>query len=195
MGSINYLLYFEKEGDDCSTFKEVCAIQSFITSWSSLSSFFWTVSLGFYLYLTLVHTKIFLANRFIPVFHVFNWGFPILICLPLLAAQKLGYSPFAASTWCFIRTQKSGSEKLALILIGGKLWEILAYVLVIALYATIKYHIRRQVCNGYQLQGTGALIYLLFLPHRPGSVRRRTTSALALSMPSVKQTASWSSFQ
>ena len=145
MGSINYLLYFDSN-DNCSVFEQVCAIQSFITTWSSLSSFLWTVSLGFYLYLTLVHTKIFLANRFIPLFHVVNWGFPILICLPLLATHKLGYSPFAASTWCYIReTHDSRGLKIWLILVAGKLWEILAYFAVIALYTVIKCHIRRQV--------------------------------------------------
>ena len=143
MGSINYLVAFDKK--DCGTFKDVCAIQSYITTWSSLSSFYWTVTLGFYLYLTLVHTRIFLANRLMPVFHVFNWGFPILICLPLLCKEQLGYSPFAASTWCYIHESQDSGAKLGLILVAGKLWEILAYVLVILLYAVIKWHIRRQV--------------------------------------------------
>ena len=127
-------------------FTEVCAIQSYITTWSSLSSFFWTVTLGFYLYLTLVHTKIILANRLMPAFHVLNWAFPIVICLPLLCMHQLGYSPFAASTWCFIR-ENSKKTKIGLILVAGKLWEILAYVLVILLYAIIKIHIRRQVSS------------------------------------------------
>lgn len=127
-------------------FTEVCAIQSYITTWSSLSSFFWTVTLAFYLYLTLVHTKIFLANRLMPAFHVLNWAFPIVICLPLLCMHQLGYSPFAASTWCFIQ-ESPKKTKIGLILVAGKLWEILAYVLVILLYAIIKIHIRRQVSS------------------------------------------------
>ena len=144
MGSINYLVAYEK--NDCGSFDEVCTIQSFITSWSSISSFVWTVALAFYLYLTLVHTKIFLANRFIPFFHVFSWGFPIIICLPLLVTLKLGYSPFADSTWCYIRyIENDKVTQLGLIFIGGKLWEILAYFLVIGFYAIIKCHIRKQV--------------------------------------------------
>ena len=144
MGSINYLVAVNKT-KGCDTFNDVCTIQSFITSWSSISSFFWTVALAFYLYLTLVHTKIFLANRFIPFFHVFNWGFPIIICLPLLVTWKLGYSPFAASTWCYIRYMDNGKVALGFILIAGKLWEIPSYFLVIGLYAIIKCHIRKQV--------------------------------------------------
>ena len=95
--------------------------------------------------LTLVHTKIFLANRFIPFFHVFNWGFPIIICLPLLITGNLGYSPFAASTWCYISTKNSLGYTIGLVLVAGKLWEILTYILVIVLYTTIKCHVRRQV--------------------------------------------------
>ena len=148
MGSFNYLIYYHDEQKDCSTgiFDDVCTIQSFITSWSSISSFFWTVALAFYLYLTLVHTKIFLANKLIPLFHVVNWGFPILICLPLLLTWQLGYSPYAASTWCFIRKNNNNHlVSVGVILVAGKIWEILAYVLVIGLYAAIKCHIRKQV--------------------------------------------------
>lgn len=149
MGSVNYLVYYRKEDmsdlSDCGTFDDVCTIQSFITSWSSISSFFWTVALAFYLYLTLVHTKIFLANRLIPFFHVFNWGFPILICLPLLLTWQLGYSPYAASTWCYIRKNNHPTAAAGVILVAGKFWEILAYFLVIGLYTAIKCHIRKQV--------------------------------------------------
>ena len=135
------------EKSECGPFDEVCTIQSFITSWSSISSFFWTVALAFYLYLTLVHTKIFLANRLIPFFHVFNWGIPIAICLPLLVTWKLGYSPHAASTWCYIRKNNHHTVAAGLILVAGKLWEILSYFFVIGLYTTIKCHIRKQVCR------------------------------------------------
>ena len=144
MGSLNYLIAYDKK--ECVVFDDVCTIQSFITSWSSISSFFWTVALAFYLYLTLVHTKIFLANRLIPFFHVFNWGFPILICFPLLVTWKLGYSPYAASTWCYIRIIGNKPTAVGIILVAGKLWEILSYFLVIGLYTAIKCHIRKQVC-------------------------------------------------
>ena len=136
---------------DCAQFEDVCTIQSFITSWSSVSSFLWTVTLAFYLYLTLVHTKIFLANRLMPLFHIVNWGFPMTFCIPLLVTRQLGYSPFAASTWCYIRENEDNpGKKIGLILIAGKFWEMLAYVLVIIMYATIKIHIRRQVQSSAQ---------------------------------------------
>ena len=145
MGSVNYLTYFKQDLTKCEVFDEVCTIQSFITTWSSMSSFFWTVALAFYLYLTLVHTKIFLANRFMPFFHVFNWGFPILICFPLLVTSKLGHSPYAASTWCYISLIGNKNKSVGFILVAGKFWEILSYFLVIGLYTAIKCHIRKQV--------------------------------------------------
>lgn len=153
LGSINHLLHYDRApgSPHCVTFSVICQIQSFITSWSSVSSFIWTSALALYLYLTLVKSRIFLAQGLMTAFHVVGWGFPILFCLPLLAAGKLGFSPYAASTWCFISQNiaktyddRTAQSDVYLYFLGGKLWEIAAYVIVIVFYALIKIHIRQQ---------------------------------------------------
>ena len=66
---------------------------------------------------------------------------PLLIIFPLLALDKLGYSPYATSNWCFISSNNReidyviAKTEIALIFLGGKLWEILAYFFVIITYA------------------------------------------------------------
>ncbi len=66
---------------------------------------------------------------------------PLLIIFPLLALDKLGYSPYATSNWCFISSNNReidyviAKPEIALIFLGGKLWEILAYFFVIITYA------------------------------------------------------------
>ena len=152
-GSVNYLVHFKRPvgSMECATFKEICEIQSFITSSSSVSSFLWTTALALYLYITLVHSKIVLANKLMPYFHVIGWGFPILLCFPLLATHTLGYSPVAVSTWCYIHesytnvAEPISVKTIALVFVAGKFWEILTYIVIIVLYVSIKCYVRKEV--------------------------------------------------
>ena len=156
LGSSNYLVHFELNSDEpgtrhgCPAFITICEIQSYLTTWSSLSSFVWTSALAFYFYLILVKGRPFLAARLIPWFHMVAWGFPIAICLPLLLTGHLGFAPYAASTWCFIYDKQNptghlNNEEIGIILVAGKLWEILTYVVVIILYTAIKCHVWKEV--------------------------------------------------
>ena len=157
-GSANYMVHFGEREDteQCRIFHTLCQIQSFITSTSSLWSFAWTFILALYLYLVIARDKMSLANKLIPLFHVVAWTTPLLITLPLLVTGKLGYSPYAASNWCYIRDYLPGDnhkylcgqlnyEVMGLVLVGGKAWEIATYVLIILLYAAIKWHIHKEV--------------------------------------------------
>ena len=156
LGSSNYLVYFAlnyaESGTEygCPAFVNICEVQSYLTTWSSISSFVWTSALAFYFYLILVKDRLLLATRLIPWFHVVAWGFPIAICLPLLITGKLGFAPYTASTWCFIydnqnRHKHLTDKEIGIILIAGKFWEILTYAVVIVLYTAIKCHIWKEV--------------------------------------------------
>ena len=158
MGSVNYIYHYgnDENSPACLRFNTVCQIQSFITTTSSLCSFAWTSFLAVYLYLIIVRAKISRANRLIPLFHIVAWALPLCVTLPLLITGKLGYAPYAASNWCFIRNflpqndhkylcGRFNREVALLILFGGKAWEILTYILVIIMYTTIKWHIYKEV--------------------------------------------------
>lgn len=150
LGSLNYAFNFNRK--ESNLFQNTCQIQSFITSSSSLSSFLWTSTLALYLFLTLVLQKCAFAHRLFPLFHVVNWSLPLLVCLPLLATGQLGYSHYAVSTWCFIGEKEHKSEEALLVLVAGKLWEMLTYLVVIVFYVVIKRHISKQAQLGYSGQ-------------------------------------------
>lgn len=156
LGSTNYLVYWinlksgDRPSEECPVFTKVCTIQSYLTAWSTLSSFLWTSFLALYLYLIIVKSRLFFATRLIDWFHFVAWGLPIAICFPLLITGHLGFAPYTASTWCFIYddqyvTPHLKSKEVGIILVGGKLWEMLTYTVVIILYTAIKCHIWKEV--------------------------------------------------
>ena len=106
--------------------------------------------------MAIVKTKMHLANKLLPLYHVIAWGLPLGISLPLLITGKLGYGPYATSNWCFIKGELSQNQNsyycghlnydvTLLVLFGGKLWEIITYILIIVLYVVIKWHIHTKV--------------------------------------------------
>ena len=160
MGSFNYLSFkseYSREGLKvaCTRFDCICQIQAFVSSWSSMCSFIWTIVLAFYLFWTIVKKEVKTVNCLFPLYHLLAWGLPVVIMLPLLVTSKLGYSPIAASGWCFIRADtptisggvpnKLSLTAIGLIFAGGKAIEITTYVIVIGLYFGIYCNIRREV--------------------------------------------------
>ena len=158
IGSVNYIYHFGETEDTqpCAVFNTVCQIQSFVTSTSSLCSFAWTSILAFYLYTVIVKEKVNLVTRLIPLYHLIAWLLPLIITLPLLITGRLGYAPYAASNWCFIKDLLPNGNWLylcgrlnykvtVLVLLGGKAWEIFTYILVIVLYTAMKWHMHKEV--------------------------------------------------
>ena len=160
MGSFNDITYENNRKDSeikaCQEFDTVCQIQAYISSWSSLSSFWWTAILAFYLYWTIAKGDTKKVNRYFPLYHILAWGSPLLVMFPLLATHSLGYSIFAASGWCFIRGDKTNgysaytdfylsNKTILLIFAGGKAFEIATYFWVVILYGMIYCQIHKKV--------------------------------------------------
>lgn len=150
VGSINFLVHFNKSNPKvCREFQIVCEVQAAISSWSSLCSFSWSVILAFYFYMVIVFNRAALAAALLPVYNIIAWGGPLLIIVPLAALRKLGYAPYAASNWCFVKDTDYSSNfrhsggTIAIILIAGKLWEILSYIVVTTLYILIKIQVAK----------------------------------------------------
>ena len=155
MGSINFLTHFnETSTGSCKVFERVCLAQATITSWSSMVSFWWTVILAFYFCLIMVYRRLQLAGKLMPLYNIIAWGSPLLIVIPLFATGNLGYAPYAASNWCFVRVQNYTDSNfrhegltIFIVFMAGKLWEILSYVIVTILYIMIIVHMGRvSVC-------------------------------------------------
>ena len=155
----NYLSNAE-EPERCFMFGTVCEIQSVVTSWSSISSCGWTCALALHFYLLLSTKRKARLVTLLVWQNLVIWLFPLLIVLPLLCTNRLGYSPYATANWCFIRNLVKNSPKyrinddgidkqeLALILVGGKLWELLSYAFVIVVYFMTIRKLRKVVRGG-----------------------------------------------
>ena len=149
IGSSNFIVGFDsKDTHKCEIFNNICEIQSFVTTWSTMSSYCWTCILAFYFFLVVVYQKGKLAARLIPLYNVIAWLFPLCIVGPLLVFGKLGYAPYVASNWCYIKDLDDGplTKKpsiIGFILLGGKFWEIVSYVVVMVLYVRIRWRYKK----------------------------------------------------
>ena len=153
LGSINFIVYFNKtDTQSCSVFDALCKTQSSITTWSTLCSFCWTIILAFYFYMVIVYNRKALASRLVPLYNIIAWLCPLLVIVPLIGVQRLGYARHAAADWCFVADQLANGtttglltsfETIVFIFVGGKLWEILTYIGVIVIYAHIAGHLSR----------------------------------------------------
>ena len=143
VGSVNFITHFNHtSSSDCKVFNNICEMQSFVTTWSTMCSYCWTCILAYYFFLILVFNKSKLAAKYIPLYNIFAWIGPLLIVVPLLLTRNLGFAPYVASNWCYIKdaghSLRHDPRAISLLFIGGKFWEILSYLMVIVLYVWIK---------------------------------------------------------
>ena len=138
-GSINFLYSFNvPDHNQCRLFTLLCEAQASITSWSSLVSFSWTLTLAFYFYLVIIYSRRTLASRLMPLYHIVAWFVPLCIIVPLAGLKKLGYAPYAASNWCFVKLERNGElREVAYVLLAGKFWELSTYAITVYVYVHI----------------------------------------------------------
>ena len=156
LGSAVYLHYNKTSVTSCNKtedkayneYKHVCEWQSFVTTSSSIASFFWTTILAFYLYMTIVHKMYRFVRRLMPVIHIVSWGVPIALCVVAVTQGWLGPSLDDTSvSWCFIAYHKPNGWHHGGQLLLGKGWEIISYILVIFFYTATKVFIELEVSD------------------------------------------------
>ncbi|XP_069401876.1 G-protein coupled receptor 157 [Ovis canadensis] len=120
-----------------------CVLQGALSTFANTSSFFWTVAIALYLYLSIVRTaRAPETGRLLWTFHVVSWGVPLAITVAAVALKKIGYDASDVSVgWCWINLE--AEDRVLWMLLTGKLWELLAYVTLPVLYLLIRKHIRR----------------------------------------------------
>ncbi|NXQ21231.1 GP157 protein, partial [Peucedramus taeniatus] len=118
-----------------------CVLQGALSTFANTSSFFWTMAIALYLYLTLVRGSPTGTGLFWG-FHAVSWGVPLAITVAAVALKKIGYDASNVSVgWCWVNLD--AEDRLLWMLLTGKAWEILAYVTLPVLYILIKKHINR----------------------------------------------------
>ena len=125
-----------------------CKIQATVNIAAVLSSFFWTVYLSLYIYVTIckkISTQV--EARLMCFFQVTGWGIPLVIAAAAYGLKEVGNSDdLVSSGWCWIRVLgHSWKEMILWMCIAGKGWEILAYIAISVFYVLVKLQIRREV--------------------------------------------------
>ncbi|KAK0156230.1 G-protein coupled receptor 157 [Merluccius polli] len=119
-----------------------CVVQGAISTFANTSSFFWTVAIAVYLYVSIVKSNQRLADSLVLFFHCASWGIPLAITVAALCLNKIGFDGSEVSVgWCWVRIQ--APDYIVWILLTGKVWEFLAYLILPLLYVLIKRHIHR----------------------------------------------------
>ncbi|XP_062961240.1 G-protein coupled receptor 157 isoform X1 [Cynocephalus volans] len=120
-----------------------CVLQGALSSFANTSSFFWTVAIALYLYLSIVRVaRGPRADRLLWAFHVVSWGVPLAITMAAVTLKKIGYDASDVSVgWCWIDLE--AEDRVLWMLLTGKLWEMLAYVTLPLLYLLVRKHISR----------------------------------------------------
>ncbi|NXJ48436.1 GP157 protein, partial [Spizaetus tyrannus] len=118
-----------------------CVLQGALSTFSNTSSFFWTMAIALYLYITIVRGSP-TGTGLLCCFHVVSWGVPLGITVAAVALKKIGYDASNVSVgWCWVNLD--AEDRVLWMLLTGKVWEILAYVTLPVLYILIKKHINR----------------------------------------------------
>jgi len=154
IGGINYIRHYNADSG-CQDFNNVCTTQGFLNIWSSISTYFFTSVLAFHFLLTVSQGSSFgqkLKKRLGwltagPVYVFVGWILTFLVATSFLLSNRLGYSTYAASTWCYIsfdeKKGKIDAEVIAAMVFGGQLWEILAFFVTATCCAATAFTSRR----------------------------------------------------
>ena len=133
-----------------------CKIEATLSIVAILSSFFWTVFLSVYFYVTICR-KITLEKeaRMMRFFHVTAWGIPLVLAAIALGDKAVGnLNDFVSSGWCWIKYNHHQEwwKVMLWMFLAGKGWEILAYVTICVFYVLVKLQIRREVRTIYSMK-------------------------------------------
>ncbi|XP_058711417.1 G-protein coupled receptor 157 [Poecile atricapillus] len=118
-----------------------CVLQGALSTFANTSSFFWTMAIALYLYLSIVRGSP-AGEALLWCFHAVSWGVPLAITVAAVALKKIGYDASNVSVgWCWV--DLDAEDRLLWMLLTGKVWEMLAYVTLPVLYILIRKHINR----------------------------------------------------
>ena len=130
----------------------VCKIQAALNIAALLSSFFWTVYLSFYIYMTVCRKITLQSEKRIMLFFLLTaWGIPLTIAATAYGVRAVGNSKNVMSSgWCWIKYSLNDEtwpwqKMLFWMCMTGKGCEILSYIAICVCYFLVKCQIRREV--------------------------------------------------
>lgn len=124
-----------------NTEESVCEVQSFITTYSSLVSFFLTVAVEIHICVSVLtggnRTS---STRFVIAANLVGWLVPATVVCAAQVQHKLGLTNTSVGTgpWCWI---KDDPDARVWRYITGKGWEFQCYIYTISMYILLKFYI------------------------------------------------------
>ncbi|XP_064643055.1 G-protein coupled receptor 157-like isoform X2 [Lineus longissimus] len=165
IGVLRYLYnYFHRVSHQCDPTPAVCLMQAIMTSTGGMWSFFWTFFTAVYLYVMVVKGRTYWVDKAIPAAHVIAWGIPVVMVAIAWGQGALGEDLSEVSAgWCWVKTCSGApkAEQVAWMLFTGKLWEIVAWFVSMALYIAITCHVRKLGFGDSSVGFFNSVIYCL----------------------------------
>ncbi|XP_021369687.1 G-protein coupled receptor 157-like isoform X2 [Mizuhopecten yessoensis] len=134
-------------GNSKETNDAYCVAQSFITTTSTLSSFFWTTSIAIYLF-SAVALRVNIAEKRTAkiAMTVIPIVIPVAITCVALGNDVLGEDKYSGSgPWCWIKGDVSNN--LMWKLVTGKAWEMMTYMITLVISILLKFFKWRKNCQ------------------------------------------------
>lgn len=148
IGSIRYI-YVKLQENGCKNIQvsdTVCVVQSFITTYSSMASFFWTTVIAVHIYLQIARRSSGMRTRcVVAAYHILSWGVPGVIIIAAATSGALGSdNSVGTGSWCWIKSDLEDKVQVIWMVVTGKGWEILCYFITAGLYILSKIEIWSQ---------------------------------------------------
>nr|XP_022343780.1 G-protein coupled receptor 157-like [Crassostrea virginica] len=136
-----YIVEREEMKYNCTTTDTVCVLQSVVTTFSNLASFFWTTIIMIHILMTLFTQQEWskFANR--VIYHIVAWGVPLVITFLAIWYDVLGEDFFITTgPWCWIKGCMEQDKVIYWMALTGKGWEVATYFLSMTFYIIIKFY-------------------------------------------------------
>ncbi|CAH3121119.1 unnamed protein product [Pocillopora meandrina] len=126
-----------------NTNSPACTAQSLLYTTANLCSIFWTTFMAVFLYISIARKKPKLAEIMFFMFHAIGWGVPVLIaCIALQKACSETIAIFTAQLGVGSRCRTD--NYIMWMLVTGKAWEVLVFILILIFYGLLKCHLRQE---------------------------------------------------
>ena len=121
-------------------------VQSFITTFFPVSSFFWTSVMGLYFLSALVFRRHRWGLKVLVILNGICWGLPFVLLvvmsiLKILGPGKCTGTSSASAAWSFVsdntKYTRNRTSYLIFEALCGKMWEMLSYFIVLGCYGII----------------------------------------------------------
>ena len=128
-----------------------CKTQATLTTFFTLSSFFWTGFLAVYMYFRIVHISTnTVVQRMFYFSYLFCYGCPLGVAVWMLLTGRLGYTRFSGG-WCSLIVADKANPcandvfDIFAIVFGYDIWAYTTFILASVLYISVHVHIRLEV--------------------------------------------------